>query len=253
MVYKIVVFDFDETIGNFIQLKVFWESIKNKLNYTDNDTDKLNNILNIFPEYFRPKIMNILKYLLKIKKEGLCKYIMVYTNNPNKIWIQQICNYINGKLEQKVFNKIICAFKSQGVIIEPLRKSNNKNKEELLECLNLPLNTQICFIDDQYYELMDTDNVYYINIKPYLYSLKNTELIDKYYKYYGKSIKIPEKIFKVELSNLMNTYNYTFKPKDIIEHKVDIAVSKKLLEHIKQYFNKIKKNKTRKKIKQEKK
>ena len=50
----------------------------------------------------------------------------------------------------------------------------------------------------------------------------------------------------------MNTYNYTFNHKDIIEHKVDIAVSKKLLEHIKQYFNKIKKNKTRKIIKDKK-
>lgn len=246
MVYKIVVFDFDETIGDFIQLKVLWESIKIILNYTDNDTDKLYNILNIFPNFFRPKIMSILKYLLKMKKEGLCKYIMIYSNNPNKVWIQQICNYINGKHEQKVFHKIICAFKSKGLIIEPHRKSNHKNKEELLECLNLPLNTQICFIDDQYYELMDTDNVYYINIKPYFYSLNNIELIDTYYKYYGKFIKIPEKIFKIELLNLMNNYNYTFKGKNLIEQNVDIAISKKVLEHIKEYFNKIKKNKTRK-------
>lgn len=191
--------------------------------------------------------MNIFKYLLKIKKQKLCKYIMVYSNNPNKEWVKQICNYINEKLKEKVFHKIICAFKSKGVIIEPCRKSNNKNKDELLECLNLPSNTQIFFIDDQYYDLMDTDNVYYINIKPYFYSLNNTELIDKYYKHYSKSIKIPENKFKVDLSNLMNTYNYIFYDKDLIEHNVDIAVSKRLLEHIKIYFNKIKKNKTRKK------
>lgn len=246
MVNKIVVFDFDETIGDFIQLKVFWESIKHILNYTDNDIEKLNNILDLYPKYFRPKILNILMFLLKIKDDKLCKYIMIYSNNPNKIWVQQVCNYINKKLKRKVFNKIICAFKSKGKIIEPSRSTNKKNIDDLLQCAKLPLNTKICFIDDQYYNLMDTDNVYYINIKPYTYSQNNDIMIDSYYKKYENSINFSQDIFKKGMLDIMNEFDYKFSNKDMVEHSVDIAISKKLMEYIKIYFIKVKRNKTRK-------
>lgn len=246
MVNKIVVFDFDETIGDFIQLKVFWESIKNILNYTDDNLDIINNILNLFPNYFRPKIMNILSYLLKIKDQGLCKYIMIYSNNPNKIWVKQICNFINIKLKKKIFYKIICAFKSKGKIIEPSRTKNSKNVEDLLQCADLPLNTQICFIDDQYYKLMDTDNVYYINIKSYKYSQNNDVLINSYYNKYSYNIGFTQNNFKKIMLDIMNEFKYKFTNKDNDEQLVDIAISKKLLEYIKIYFIKIKQNKTRK-------
>lgn len=246
MVNKIVVFDFDETIGNFIQLKVFWESIKKTLNYNDNDSEKLYDIFKLYPEYYRPKIFNILKFLLKVKDDGLCKYIMIYSNNPNKLWVQQVTSYINNKLKSKVFQKIICAFKSKGKIIEPCRSTNNKNIDDLIQSAKLPLNTKICFIDDQYYKLMDTDNVYYINIKPYKYSQNNDIMIDYYYKNYRNKIKLSQIHFKKEMLEKMNQYNYKFSNKDIIEHNVDIAISKKLLEYIKIYFFKLKKNKTRK-------
>jgi len=234
MVENIVIFDFDETIGSFIQIKVFWEAIKYLFEYTDNNTDILNNIIKLFPDCFRPKIFKILTYLVKLRENGKCKYIMIYSNNPNKIWIEQICTFINIKLKTKVFDKIICAFKSKGQIIDISRTSNEKNITDLLKHISLPLNTKCCFIDDQYYNLMYSDNVYYINIKPYIFSYKNTIIIDTFYNKYSNLINIS--YYKYKSNTLFFMDNYKFPIKDDDEHKIDIIISKKLYQHIKNYF-----------------
>ena len=71
---KIVVFDLDETLGYFTQFGIFWDSLKNyienknKKNLTQND---FNDILDLYPEYLRPNIINILIYLKKKKTNKL--------------------------------------------------------------------------------------------------------------------------------------------------------------------------------------
>jgi hypothetical protein len=60
---KIVVFDLDETLGYFTEYGIFWDSlnnfvqIKNKKKLTQYDFDS---ILDLFPEFIRPNIINIL-------------------------------------------------------------------------------------------------------------------------------------------------------------------------------------------------
>jgi len=67
---KIVVFDLDETLGYFTQFGIFWDSlsdylkIQNKPALTQCD---FNNILDLFPEFLRPNIINILNYLKEKK------------------------------------------------------------------------------------------------------------------------------------------------------------------------------------------
>ena len=70
---KIVVFDLDETLGYFTEFGIFWDCLiyyfKNKNEETLTQSD-FNDILDLFPEFLRPNIINILNYL-KNKKQSL--------------------------------------------------------------------------------------------------------------------------------------------------------------------------------------
>ena len=82
---KYVVFDLDETIGHFILIRNIWASLVrfisyNNINYSLTQDD-FNKILDKFPGLFRPGILPILLSLKKKKQTGLCKGVMVYTNN----------------------------------------------------------------------------------------------------------------------------------------------------------------------------
>ena len=76
---KIVVFDLDETLGSFVELGMFWDAINNTLG--KQDSSHFNEILDLYPEFLRPKIIKILKYILDRKSDGTCNKIMIYTNN----------------------------------------------------------------------------------------------------------------------------------------------------------------------------
>ena len=62
---KIVVFDLDETLGYFTEYGIFWDSLgnylktKNKRALTQKDFD---DILDLFQEFIRPNIINILDF-----------------------------------------------------------------------------------------------------------------------------------------------------------------------------------------------
>ena len=170
---KIVVFDLDETIGYFTEISIFWDALEqfyghNLLN------DKFFEMLNVFPEVFRP---NILKILDVIHRKKSCSKIYIYTNNQGpKSWVTMLSDYMDMKLGYKIFDYIIAAYKIRGKQIEPKRTSHDKSVADLISCTNIPANTEICFIDDLYHPLMDKENVYYINIKPYHVSIPFEEM-----------------------------------------------------------------------------
>ena len=80
---KIVVFDLDETLGNFTQLGIFWDCLKEFLHVNGN-SEKLtqhdfNQTLDLFPEFLRPNILPILQYLKHKKNTKCCHKLMIYT------------------------------------------------------------------------------------------------------------------------------------------------------------------------------
>ena len=77
---KIVVFDLDETLGNFIELGMFWEALENYYGHKLPDPYFFE-IVDLFQEFLRPNIITILKFLLEKKKQGKCNSLMIYTNN----------------------------------------------------------------------------------------------------------------------------------------------------------------------------
>lgn len=243
---KIIVFDLDETLGCFTELSIFWNALENfyGLNLLN---ESFYEIIDLFYDFLRPNILNILEYVKDKKLNNECDKIMIYTNNQGpKSWVNMISNYFNNKLGYKVFDNIIAAFKISGKIIEFNRTSHDKSVEDLIRCTRISQNTEICFIDDQYHPLMNMDNVYYINVKPYFYSMPYEEMAEKYYNKYKDNINVKKEEFVTYIVNYMKQYNYPVKNKSPDENELDKIISKKIVIHLEEFFKKDKKQNTRK-------
>ena len=252
---KIVVFDLDETLGYFTQLCLIWESIcccvKDKNITIEMQQEIFNKLLDLFPEYIRPKIESILEYL-KIKKASKkCKSVMIYTNNQRqKSWVNLIKTYFEKKVNFDLFDQIICAFKINGKTVEICRTTHNKTHKDFIQCTKIPETAEICFIDDTFYPDMASDNVFYINIKPYYYDLPIDYMINKFIESeVGKKIINGDTDFETKIMKQIKLYKYECIDKDLKEYEVDKILGKHIITHLQEFF-KPKRNKSlRKKTK----
>ncbi len=238
---KIVVFDLDETLGYFVEFGIFWDSLKeyitkNNINHKIDQT-LFNDVLNLFPEFLRPNIINILQYLKKKKQTNKCSKLMIYTNNQGPLeWAQQIIKYFETKLNYTIIDQIIAAFKVKGKVVEVCRTTHLKTHKDFIKCTKIPENTEICFLDDVFYPDMSNDKIYYINLKPYIYDLELSTMIDRFLN--ANIIKIPDPtLCREQLLKTMNKYHYIYVAKGTLEHNVDVALSKKILHHLHLFFN----------------
>ena len=248
---KIVVFDLDETLGYFTEFGIFWDclinylTIKNKKNLTQSD---FNNTLDLFPEFLRPNIINILSYLKDKKNSKCCHKMMIYTNNQGpKEWANHIVLYFEDKLKYKLFDQIIAAFKVNGKKVEICRTSHDKSHKDFIKCTKIPSNAEICFLDDNFYPDMSNDNIYYINVKPYYYDLNFDEIMERF-KQSDIGAKIIEEDESDEFENIMmdnfKRYKYSIFEKNLKEYEIDKILGKQILLHLNEFFNKTTKNKT---------
>jgi hypothetical protein len=250
---KIVVFDLDETLGYFTQFGIFIDTIKffiRKNNLEELTQKDFNNILNLYPEYIRPNIINILNYLKQQKIKNCCHKIMIYTNNNGpREWCRSIIEFFDEKINYKLIDQVIAAFKIHGKHIELCRTTHDKTHNDLIRCTKIPANSEICFIDDSYHPDMANDNIYYINLKPYYYDLPFEELIHRFTNnnIYDKILKdVPIEVFEDFMNKRIRVYNYDYVEKDDDEYEVDKILGKKILVHLQDFFNKTKNNTTRK-------
>lgn len=249
-VSKIVVFDLDETLGYYTELGMFWDVLKEYL--TSIKSDKMlnqsdfNKILDLYPEFNRPNIINILNYLKQKKKANQCHKLMIYTNNQGpREWAKMLIQYFEDKINYKLFDQIIAAFKVQGKQVEIYRTSHLKTHKDLLTCSKIPEDTQICFLDDVYYPGMSHDNVYYINLKPYEYNLKFDVMIKRFIDR-GVIADLPTSCSEI-LIDAMQQFAYTYVGKHEKDNTIDKIVSKKVLQHLQTFFNKRANDATRRK------
>ena len=245
---KMVVFDLDETLGCFIELGIFWDALENY--YKDTlSVDKFNELLDIFPEFFRPNIFKILDFVHRKKTVNKCNKIIIYTNNQGPTsWAQMISEYFNHKLGYKkigckLFDLIIPAYMVGGKIVEPNRTTHDKCFDDLLRCTKMPKTTEVCFVDDLYHPLMKTSNVSYINIKPYHFAMPFADMATRYYdKVVAKSSSsssMPDKNdFIADIVKFMKRYNYIIPHKGEEEKKDDKQMSKSLLSHLEDFLKK---------------
>ena len=257
---KALVFDFDETLGSFSELRILWTGINTFRikHYNDaiKEQNEFNEILDLYPEFLRYGILTIFEYLHLKKKRGDCDKIYIYTNNNcNPPWVSFITNYFKYKLNLKedLFDKIITAFKINNKIIEITRTTRDKTYNDFINCTLLPNTAEICFIDNTFYNNMLNEKVYYIQPKAYHHNISNNDIVDRFINSnIGNKIKNDllneEKDgFNEFLYDWFEINNRGLKVK-YINIETDIYVAQKLMYHIKEFFYLThRKNKTRKK------
>lgn len=254
--YKVCVFDLDETLGYFTEVSIFWDALESfygkKL-----PNNSFFEVLDVFPEFFRPEIFRILHMINNKKKRTMCDESYIYTNNQGpKSWTKMINDYFNYKLGYKAFNGIIAAYKVQGKIVEPKRTSHEKSVKDLIRCTNIPESSEICFIDDLYHPLMDKERVKYIRIKPYKYNLSFYEMASRYYdrvvlKHKHTTLNkqpINRDEFIKYIISFMKRYNYNVIVKSEEKHTDDVTESKNLYTNLEIFFKLNKPMNTRRKM-----
>jgi hypothetical protein len=236
---KIVVFDLDETLGYFTELGIFWDSLEHykKEPLSQNDFDA---VLDIFPEFLRPNIINILTYLKTKKESKCCNKIMIYTNNTGPhSWANHIIKYFEGKTDGKIIDQIIAAFRINGKNVEICRTTHDKTHQDLIRCTKIPPNAEICYLDDTFYPEMANDNIYYINVKPYYYDLQFDEMLIRYCKskHAKKIITGSQEDFIKIMKIHMKLYKYKCINKDLREYEIDKIIGKEILNHLHKFFD----------------
>lgn len=237
---KIVVFDLDETLGYFMEFGMFWDGLKEYIKYTQQnqpmDQDLFTKALDLYPEFLRPNIIPILQYLKTKKETNHCHKLMIYTNNQGPVeWANFIMRYFEQKLQYTIFDKIIAAFKVNGKQVELCRTSHMKTHGDFIKCTKLPANTHICFLDDVYYPDMSNDKIYYINVKPYVHDLDFEDMITRFLQ--SNLIEDLDPVMCKECILLyMKKYNYICIPKTQENQHIDLIVSKKIMQHLQEFF-----------------
>jgi hypothetical protein len=203
----------------------------------------------MYPEFLRHGILNILRYLYNKKLSGECSKVFLYTNNQcygteNSKWLSFLIGYIHNKICSQnivLFDKIICAFKINNQVMEPMRTTHNKTYSDFIRCSLLPKSAEVCFIDNTYYQKMLNDRVYYIQPRSYYHALSKQVIMDRLERLWtGPSLDysfIKDRFSKYSVGS-RNSYIFSS----------DIVVSKKIMYHLKEFFLLSTKGKKTKKI-----
>lgn len=243
---KAIVFDLDETLGHFLDLEILWITIKKNLDTSNKIT--FDSIIDLYPEFLRNQIIKILQYIYKKKKTKECFKLYLYTNNQSKNDIvNYIINYFTKKVtngKEKLFDQIIYAFKINEQIVQINRTGHQKSHKDFINCTLLSTGTSICFIDDNEFNEMKKDKIYYIQPTPYRHNLSSYDIINRFLKSdkYKDLIKNKKNIYdqfiiKSMHSKCLNKTNHRTKEFELNEERI----SKRIMYHIKEFFFLLKK------------
>lgn len=159
---KVVVFDLDETLGDFGRLSLRWpsdvvekERFAQFCSFMNDNIDVYSNIINILPK------------LVESRRTGHIKQIVIYTNNSGHAsWACAIAGHIGWLHGTRVFDAVVAGYKPE-LGTTQCRLSPAKTYSELCKCLGLREGTKMCFIDDQEHNGMRHACVKYVKIAPY--------------------------------------------------------------------------------------
>ena len=256
---KILVFDFDETLGCFGDLYILWSGIR----HIYPRFDHFDELFDLYPEFLRYGMLTILEYLYKKKCEKKCKKIMIYTNNQcSTEWVKQVTNSIQSRVIERyrtprakhasrlrrdhatphpLFDQLICAFKIHNKPIEPKRTSHRKTMGDFLNCTMMTRDVEICFVDDVEHEDMKNSRVYYICPLPYYHPLTAEDIVDRFIQS-GLITYNPSKKPLLHMRDFwipwFSSYKRAFEHKRVSHTtlKEDLKVSETLMHHIRDFI-----------------
>jgi len=232
---KAIVFDLDDTIGHFEQLSLFLHGLERAIIGFKEQGKYFSKIMNLFPEFIRPGIIDSLKLLKKRKKRDKCLKVIIYTNNNgSRAWTLAIKNYLEKKINGKIFDRIITKYDHHSVI--NCRTTHNKTYKELIKCTNLPKQTPVLFLDDQYQQLMNHKNIQYLQLAPYNYRLPADIMIKRFlHSSIGKALpKEKHAQFSKFIKQVLRSEKDYIVRKSMISKK-DKKEKKRLIKEIKKF------------------
>jgi hypothetical protein len=160
---KTILFDLDQTLG-------FFEQMIHIMNYSDLTCHEL---LTLFPEFFRPLLLDFLKSLIPHKQSGKIKSILIYSNNNNEPFVKSVIDSLHQFLGGTLFDEVI-------TLNHPRRRNKQKDYQDLLFTQKGALDHSIlCFVDDKRHPLMNHPNVVYIQCEGYRYYVKHASVLDR--------------------------------------------------------------------------
>lgn len=226
----------DETLGCFFQLGAIMDALE-KFYDKKFTQDEFNELLDLYPEYIRPDMINILNFLAEQKKKGNIDKIIIYTNNQGpKSWAEKISKYFSHKIQYNIFDKIIGAWKINNKIIESKRTSHEKKLDDLINILKINKDSQICFIDDLYHKEMDKGYTYYINITPYYVVLPIKSIIQRYISKYSYRQLIQRNFYEF-MNNFLENYQFRTANFNMQYFKQNVKISDELFKDLLNYLD----------------
>ena len=178
-VNKVVVFDLDDTIGHFEEISIFLHGLQLIVGKSQIPDRYLFKLLDLWPKFLRPCIMEIFETLRGEKKRNKCLKVIIYTNNMGpRSWTLLIKRYIEKKLRYKLFDKVITAYRlhEKG----NMRTTHSKTYSDLLRSTGYGREVQFIFLDDQAHSRMVHKNIKYLHLYPYSYSIPYNQMIDAF-------------------------------------------------------------------------
>lgn len=276
---KVVVFDVDETLGNFSQFSIFTHVLDDYFNKPDISYRHFNDLVDLYPEIIRPNMLRILDYIRKKKNANVCSKVMIYTNNMGPdTWVAHIRKYFEYKLRAlhsetrdgglaitpPLFDHTIGGFKPQDASTSvsssafPQRTTKEKTVNDLIRCARIPLDTDICFLDDLHHPKMEDEHVYYIKLQAYhtyipfhifVTRFLNSALYrDVFDKFAVSSVAtttpsaVKKQVLSIEIHNLFVKYANHMKydakahQRKMNPREIDEIISKYILYHLQQFF-----------------
>jgi hypothetical protein len=232
---KIVVFDLDETLGYFVEFSVLWfalEKITMAILRRKPRQIDFNRFLDLYPEFLRPGIWEILAFLREKKRAGICNKVVIYTNNIGpRSWTHMIKSYFEMKLDYPLFDHAICAYvpgEKGG------RTTHEKTLEDLRACTKIPAGSEVCFLDDLHHPKMMGSKSKYLHLKPYVFSLPpeviaGRAMVAPFFQMYPGARELVLRIVK-------ENHGPRKKKKEDKDHQEDIVIGRKIKEHLEDFL-----------------
>jgi hypothetical protein len=249
----VFVFDLDKTIGYFTQIAIFMEGIEDYIG-RKMKLREFFKLLDLYPEIFRPDMFKVFRYLKELKKKKKSIKVMIYTNNIGpKSWVHNIRKYIEHKLEYKLFDRTIAAWKVGNKIYEKCRTTHEKTYKDLLKCGKLDKNDDILFLDDQRHPHMLHEKIRYLYLHEWHNDIIFEKMIQTFLKSKQSSILEDKKNFKDHIMSFAKNdplgFRYIERPGENLGHYDKKSIIKEIKRFVKlRRFNKITRKK-RKKVK----
>jgi len=239
MTKKYIVFDLDETLGNFVQLGIFCDVIENmfQIHLTQY---AFNEMCDTFTHFFRPNLLNMLEIIQYEKKHNPHIKLVIYTNNiGNQLWTHKLKTYLENSIQSPLFDHVICAYKNRDQQMENCRSTYHKTPQDLARCVNAPKNAKFIFFDDQHHPQMAHETITYIRTKPYTYFYPFHSMVSLFLKTETAKHLLfnPPLSIRSQILNELDKYNYNERIIKKEELDVDIIVTKKMKEFIRFFMN----------------